>query len=66
VGGSSTHTGRRLRLGVLAPDGAGVVVETTSLGAAELATPPLESVVGAVSGAFVAKLPTGEELAVWL
>jgi hypothetical protein len=53
-------------LGVLAPDGAEVVVETASLGAAELATPPLEPGVSALPGAFVAELPTGEELAAWL
>jgi hypothetical protein len=51
-----------LGLGVLAADGVGEVVETTSLGVAELATAALEP--GVSAGALVAELPTGEELAV--
>jgi hypothetical protein len=54
-----------LGLGVLAADGAGVVVETTSLGVAELATAALEP-GGVSAGALAAELPTGDELAVLL
>lgn len=53
-----------LGLRVLAADGAGEVVETTSLGVVELATGALES--GVSAGALVAELSIGEELAVLL
>ena len=58
-----------LGLGVLAADGAGVVAETTSLGAAELATAALEPGAIALLGALVAvppEVPAGEELGVSL
>ncbi len=53
-----------LGLGVVAPDGAGVVVETTSLGVAELATAAVDPDVSALPGELAAEVPTCDELEV--